>query len=258
CAQIDRGHGRRRRLEGEAARRPAAGGRCGRSHRADRPCGLQLLEDGHGRGAGQLRGGGAGGRGRGAVRRTQGQHGVAGARPAAGRSGTISGCHGNLSGRVRRARIFVTRLRKEVWQVFALRATVTGRGACRRRYRGSEEARSMDITAQRPPAPRTSPAPAAVTLRQSYAAAVPDLSVPWQADAPADPALAWLNEDLAAELGYDPAWLRGPEGIALLTGQLDDDGRPLPAGATAPQRPFTTAQAYGGHQFGSPNPQLGD
>ncbi|WP_193106339.1 YdiU family protein [Brachybacterium sp. FME24] len=95
-------------------------------------------------------------------------------------------------------------------------------------------------------------------LHQSYAAAAADLSVPWQAETPPDPALAWLNEDLARELGYDPAWLREPAGIALLTGQVDADGHPVPAGGAAPERPFTTAQVYAGHQFGSPNPQLGD
>ncbi|WP_114853906.1 YdiU family protein [Brachybacterium sp. YJGR34] len=79
-------------------------------------------------------------------------------------------------------------------------------------------------------------------LHQSYAEALPDLSVPWRAEAPPDPAVAWLNEDLARELGHDPAWLRGAEGMALLTGQIEG----------------TTAQAYAGHQFGSANPQLGD
>ena len=95
-------------------------------------------------------------------------------------------------------------------------------------------------------------------LQQSYAAAVPELSVPWQADVPPAPELVWLNEDLAAELGYDAAWLRGPEGMALLTGQLDAAGEPLVPGSDGPERPFTTAQAYAGHQFGSANPQLGD
>ncbi|MGO1228302.1 MAG: protein adenylyltransferase SelO [Brachybacterium sp.] len=81
-----------------------------------------------------------------------------------------------------------------------------------------------------------------IPLEQSYAAAVPELSVPWRAEAPPHPELVWLNEELARELGYSPAWLRGEEGLSLLTGQIDG----------------TTAQAYAGHQFGSPNPQLGD
>lgn len=109
---------------------------------------------------------------------------------------------------------------------------------------------------------RTPPAPSAAgpALHQTYAAAVPELSVPWQADAPAEPALAWLNEELACELGYDPQWLRSPAGLALLTGQLDAAGEPLAPGAEAPEHAeaFTTAQVYAGHQFGTPNPQLGD
>lgn len=79
-------------------------------------------------------------------------------------------------------------------------------------------------------------------LEQTYAAAVPELSVPWTADQPPRPEIVWLNEPLARELGYEPEQLRGPGGIALLTGQI--------AG--------TVAQAYAGHQFGTANPQLGD
>ena len=45
-------------------------------------------------------------------------------------------------------------------------------------------------------------------LSQTYAAAVPELSIPWQAEAPVHPELLWLNEDLARELGYDPVRLR--------------------------------------------------
>ncbi|MFQ6484994.1 protein adenylyltransferase SelO [Brachybacterium epidermidis] len=95
-------------------------------------------------------------------------------------------------------------------------------------------------------------------LHQTYADAVGDLSVPWQADGAPRAELTWLNEDLALELGYDPEWLRTPAGLALLTGQLDAEGRPLAADDPAPATPFTTAQVYAGHQFGQPNPQLGD
>ena len=82
----------------------------------------------------------------------------------------------------------------------------------------------------------------APALHQTYAEALPELSVPWRADAPPEPELVWLDEELARELGLDPAWLRGPDGIALLTGQIEG----------------TTAQAYAGHQFGTANPLLGD
>ena len=84
--------------------------------------------------------------------------------------------------------------------------------------------------------------PSAPALHQTYAEALPELSVPWRADLPPDPQLVWLDEELARELGLDPAWLRSEDGISLLTGQVEG----------------TTAQAYAGHQFGSANPLLGD
>jgi uncharacterized protein YdiU (UPF0061 family) len=62
----------------------------------------------------------------------------------------------------------------------------------------------------------------------------------------AAPRLIALNRALALELGGDPAWLEGPEGLAMLAGNA------VPSGA----RPI--AQAYAGHQFGNFVPQLGD
>lgn len=125
-------------------------------------------------------------------------------------------------------------------------------------------------------------------LQRTYAAAIPELSTPHHADRPPQPQIVHLNEQLAQELGLDVDWLHSPAGIALLTGQIDADGRPrdpqreperasaephpvepgaavpadttdaclsaTPASATA----FTTAQAYAGHQFGQPAPVLGD
>lgn len=89
-------------------------------------------------------------------------------------------------------------------------------------------------------------------LHQSYAAAVPELSVPHRADAPPAARLVFLNEPLAVELGFDPDWLRSPAGISLLTGQTTNtDAHTEPA-------PVTTAQAYAGYQFGQPSPSLGD
>ena len=56
-------------------------------------------------------------------------------------------------------------------------------------------------------------------FEDSYARAVPGLSVPWTAaEAPA-PELLVLNEELAADLGVDPAVLREPPGVALLAGR---------------------------------------
>jgi uncharacterized protein YdiU (UPF0061 family) len=79
----------------------------------------------------------------------------------------------------------------------------------------------------------------------SYAREVPGLSVPWTAAPAPAPDLLVLNEELAAELGADPAALRDPAGVALLAGQAPD-GVP------------TVAQAYAGHQFGVYSPRLGD
>ncbi len=70
----------------------------------------------------------------------------------------------------------------------------------------------------------------------SCARQLPGLSVPWAAAAPA-PELLVLNEDLAVELGADPAALRARPGVSLLVGQV-------------PEGVATVAQAYAGHQFG--------
>ncbi len=60
------------------------------------------------------------------------------------------------------------------------------------------------------------------------------------------PQLIAVNEALAVELGFDPAWLHGPDGLAMLSGQ------------TFPLEAAPIAQAYAGHQFGNFVPQLGD
>jgi uncharacterized protein YdiU (UPF0061 family) len=72
------------------------------------------------------------------------------------------------------------------------------------------------------------------------------MALPWQADEPPDPRLLVLDEDLAAELGLDPAWLRTDDGVRFLVGTA------VPDGATP------VAQAYAGHQFGGYSPRLGD
>ncbi|MCE3292288.1 MAG: hypothetical protein K0Q84_1225 [Arthrobacter sp.] len=79
-----------------------------------------------------------------------------------------------------------------------------------------------------------------------FARELAEMAVPWQAAEVPEPRLLVLNEPLAAELGFDPAALRGPEGLHLLTGNR------LPEGATP------VAQAYAGHQFGWFTPRLGD
>ncbi|MFC6093977.1 protein adenylyltransferase SelO [Saccharothrix lopnurensis] len=88
--------------------------------------------------------------------------------------------------------------------------------------------------------------PPTTTLGNDFARALPELALPWRADEFPAPDLLVLNEPLAAELGLDPAWLRGPEGVRLLVGNH------VPEGATP------VAQAYAGHQFGHYSPRLGD
>lgn len=85
-----------------------------------------------------------------------------------------------------------------------------------------------------------------LTLGSRFARELADLAVPWTAEDVPEPRLLVLNEPVADELGLDPAWLRGPEGLGLLTGTR------LPEGATP------VAQAYAGHQFGGYSPRLGD
>lgn len=62
----------------------------------------------------------------------------------------------------------------------------------------------------------------------------------------AAPKLVRLNRELAVDLGLDPDWLAGPEGVETLA------GRRVPQGAEP------IAMAYAGHQFGQFVPQLGD
>ncbi|WP_159701072.1 YdiU family protein [Arthrobacter sp. 18067] len=79
-----------------------------------------------------------------------------------------------------------------------------------------------------------------------FARDFPELAIPWRAEEAADPQLLALNQPLAVELGFDPHFLRSPEGIRLLIGNA------LPEEATP------VAQAYSGHQFGWYSPRLGD
>jgi uncharacterized protein YdiU (UPF0061 family) len=85
-----------------------------------------------------------------------------------------------------------------------------------------------------------------VTLSHRFADELGELALPWRAVEAPDPQLLVLNDALAAELGLDPGWLRGPDGLRLLVGNL------VPEGATP------VAQGYAGHQFGGYSPRLGD
>ncbi|WP_137144914.1 YdiU family protein [Mycolicibacterium sp. CR10] len=85
-----------------------------------------------------------------------------------------------------------------------------------------------------------------IALQGRFVGELPELAVRWQAEAAPEPTLIALNEPLATELGFDPAWLRSPDGLGLLVGaRLPDNATPA-------------AQAYAGHQFGGFVPRLGD
>ncbi|WP_107767961.1 protein adenylyltransferase SelO [Nocardioides terrigena] len=88
--------------------------------------------------------------------------------------------------------------------------------------------------------------PVSLHLHDHFAREVGEMAVPWQAEPTPDPRLLAVNDRLAGDLGLDPAWLRTPEGIGLMTGtRLPDGAAPV-------------AQAYSGHQFGGFSPRLGD
>lgn len=85
-----------------------------------------------------------------------------------------------------------------------------------------------------------------IALQGRFVGELPELAVPWKAEEAPQPRLLVCNEPLAAELGIDLDWLRGPDGLGLLTGTV------VPSDATP------AAQAYAGHQFGGYQPRLGD
>ncbi|GER23031.1 UPF0061 protein [Zafaria cholistanensis] len=90
------------------------------------------------------------------------------------------------------------------------------------------------------------PAQSTVVFDSHFARELPEMAIPWRAEEFPDPRMLVLNEPLATSLGFDPAFLRTPDGLLLLTGQ-----RP-------PQGSAPVAQAYAGHQFGWYSPRLGD
>ena len=85
-----------------------------------------------------------------------------------------------------------------------------------------------------------------VALQDRFLRELPEMAVRWQAEPPADLRLLVLNERLTAQLGLDAAWLRGPDGLRFLVGNL------------VPSTAVPVAQAYAGHQFGGFVPRLGD
>jgi serine/tyrosine/threonine adenylyltransferase len=89
-------------------------------------------------------------------------------------------------------------------------------------------------------------APTLFDLRGEFAAALPELSAPWQPTPAPGPRIVVLNTALARELALDPDALRSTTAAEVLAGSALIDG-------TTP-----VAQAYAGHQFGSYSPRLGD
>ncbi|KQP68062.1 protein adenylyltransferase SelO [Methylobacterium sp. Leaf112] len=86
----------------------------------------------------------------------------------------------------------------------------------------------------------------AIPFDNSYVR-LPDRCFARRAPTPvAAPRLIHLNRALAANLGIDPDWLAGPDGVAML------------AGNSVPEGAAPIATAYAGHQFGNFVPQLGD
>lgn len=77
--------------------------------------------------------------------------------------------------------------------------------------------------------------------------AIPELAIEQEGfDAPS-PSLVLLNDALATDLGFHPAWLRSEEGLRFLTGHGTETPGSLPV-----------ATAYAGHQFGNFAGLLGD
>jgi uncharacterized protein YdiU (UPF0061 family) len=85
-----------------------------------------------------------------------------------------------------------------------------------------------------------------VLVADRFARALPEMALRWQAETVENPRLLVLNDQLATELGLDAGWLRSPDGLRFLVGNL------VPNGANP------VAQAYAGHQFGGYVPCLGD
>lgn len=85
-----------------------------------------------------------------------------------------------------------------------------------------------------------------VALQDRFFRELPEMAVRWQAESPGELRLLAFNERLAADLGLDAAWLRSPDGLRFLVGDL------------VPSTAVPVAQAYAGHQFGGFVPRLGD
>ncbi len=86
----------------------------------------------------------------------------------------------------------------------------------------------------------------AIDFDNSFVRDLPGMFERWEATTAPTPRLLALNEGLASQLGIDADWLRSPEGVGVLVGNVVPDGAE------------PVAQAYAGHQFGGYSPRLGD
>src|SRR5699024_1895244 len=83
------------------------------------------------------------------------------------------------------------------------------------------------------------PPTASARFQHSFARLPEQLLVRVRPEPVAAPELVALNRSLAEALGFDPDWLSGPDGVAMLSGRrLPDTAEPL-------------AMAYAGYQFGN-------
>ena len=88
--------------------------------------------------------------------------------------------------------------------------------------------------------------PAHPAFENTFARDLPNMFEPWEAVVVENPELLVLDDELARELGFDPQWLRSPDGVRFLIGNHRLEG----------MQPI--AQGYAGHQFGGFSPRLGD
>nr|WP_240393952.1 protein adenylyltransferase SelO family protein [Corynebacterium lactis] len=77
--------------------------------------------------------------------------------------------------------------------------------------------------------------------------AVPELTIAQEGFEAPSPQLLLLNDALATDLGFNPAWLRSEAGLRFLTGH-----------GTGTKESMPVATAYAGHQFGNFAGVLGD
>ena len=85
-----------------------------------------------------------------------------------------------------------------------------------------------------------------IRFETTYTALPEQLFTPQDPVPVTSPEIMALNEPLAEALGLDVDWLKGPDGLAMLSGNAVAEGS------------TPIAQAYAGHQFGGWVPSLGD